>query len=44
MRERGFAGCVAFDCLGAGQHATAMFGGRTWRTDPDIAPLVFDVF
>jgi hypothetical protein len=44
LRERGFAGCVAFDCLGAGQHTTAAFEGRSWRSDPGIAPLMFDVF
>ncbi|HEY9106307.1 MAG TPA: hypothetical protein VIN58_06490, partial [Roseateles sp.] len=33
--ERGFAGCVAFDCLGAGQRLTAQaverFGSADWR-------------
>ena len=27
--ERGFGGCVAYDCLGAGQLTTALFG-RPW--------------
>ena len=44
LRDVGFAGCAVFDCLGAGQRTTAMFGGRTWRSDPDLAGLVFDVF
>lgn len=32
--ERGFAGCVKFDCQGAGQRVTqAIFGGRSWIAD-----------
>lgn len=36
LRERGFPGCVAYDCFGAGQRVTARFGGRggsAGRTD-----------
>jgi hypothetical protein len=34
---QGFAGCVAYDCLGAGQYVTqAMFAGRSWRDDPAL--------
>lgn len=28
---RGFAGCAAFDCRGAGQLVTALFNGLSWR-------------
>ncbi len=28
---RGFAGCVGYDCLGAGQLTTALFRGLDWR-------------
>jgi hypothetical protein len=28
--ERGFGGCVGFDCHGAGQWVTAQFGGARW--------------
>ena len=28
---RGFAGCIAYDCLGAGQLTTALFRGLDWR-------------
>jgi hypothetical protein len=32
--ERGFRGCIAFDCLGAGQRVTQeLFGGRSWKDD-----------
>jgi hypothetical protein len=42
--ELGFAGCAAYDCAGAGQHATSLFAGRHWRTDPVLAREMFDVF
>jgi hypothetical protein len=34
--ERGFGGCIGFDCHGAGQWVTAQFGGVSW-TDPSAA-------
>jgi hypothetical protein len=35
--ERGFPGCVNFDCLGAGQRVTqAVFGGRSWMEDGSL--------
>lgn len=37
--KRGFAGCVNYDCLGAGQRATALLLGRT-----ATAAEQFDVF
>jgi hypothetical protein len=38
---RGFPGCIAFDCLGAGPRVTQdLFGGRHWADDPTlIAPM-----
>ncbi|WP_243407874.1 pentapeptide repeat-containing protein [Frankia canadensis] len=45
LRERGFHGCVAFDCLGAGQRITEhTFAGVDWRTRPDTATRMFDAF
>jgi hypothetical protein len=42
LPERGFGGCVAFDCFGAGQQLTQVtFGGRTWRSDPALAGPMF---
>ncbi|MET9022587.1 pentapeptide repeat-containing protein [Actinopolymorpha sp. NPDC004070] len=45
LRPRGFPGCTAFDCLGAGQQvAQVTFGGRDWRAHPDTAQPMFDAF
>ena len=45
LRDRGFPGCAAFDCFGAGQHVTQVsFEGRTWRSEPGLAPAMFAVF
>jgi len=35
---RGFGGCVAYDCLGAGQRVTQeLFGGESWLANPSLA-------
>ncbi|MCZ2805328.1 pentapeptide repeat-containing protein [Modestobacter sp. VKM Ac-2983] len=45
LRDRGFPGCVVFDCFGAGQRVTEdTFPGRDWRTDAATAAAVFAVF
>jgi uncharacterized protein YjbI with pentapeptide repeats len=45
LRPRGFAGCAAFDCYGAGQKlAQVTFGGRDWRADPTLAAPMFAAF
>ena len=45
LRPAGFAGCVAYDCFGAGQRVTQeVFGGGDWRHDPALAPRMFAVF
>ncbi|MEO3748375.1 pentapeptide repeat-containing protein [Plantactinospora sp. B5E13] len=45
LRDRGFAGCTVFDCLGAGQQVTQVtFGGRNWRDEPALAGPMFAVF
>jgi len=43
LRDRGFAGCTVFDCLGAGQRVTAAFAVRDWRS-PEIAASMFVAF
>ncbi len=44
LRQAGFAGCVSYDCKGAGQHVTqALFGGRSW-SDLDEPAAMFDAF
>jgi uncharacterized protein YjbI with pentapeptide repeats len=45
LRDRGFPGCVAYDCFGAGQRVSQeTFAGRDWRDEPAVAPLVFAAF
>jgi uncharacterized protein YjbI with pentapeptide repeats len=45
LRERGFPGCVAFDCFGAGQKvAQETFGGVSWRDAPSTAAEMFAAF
>jgi hypothetical protein len=45
LRDEGFPGCVAYDCFGAGQKVTQLtFRGKTWRTAPQIAGQMFEVF
>jgi len=45
LPERGFAGCVVFDCLGAGQQVTQhTYDGVTWRDRPDLAGEIFAAF
>ena len=45
---RGFEGCVAFDCLGAGQRLTALaiarFGSADWRERPEVARWLFAAY
>jgi hypothetical protein len=46
--DRGFSGCVAFDCLGAGQRLTALavarFGSADWRARPEVARWLFAAY
>lgn len=42
--QQGFAGCVQYDCLGAGQRVTRMFAGRSWRDGEMTAREIFDAF
>jgi uncharacterized protein YjbI with pentapeptide repeats len=45
LRQRGFPGCAAYDCLGAGPKvAQVTFGGRDWRSAPRTARRMFAVF
>ena len=45
LRPRGFSGCAAYDCFGAGHHITqGTFGGSDWRQQPGIAPDMFASF
>jgi hypothetical protein len=45
LRDRGFPGCTVFDCFGAGQQvAQVTFGGRDWRSTPELAQPMFQAF
>ncbi len=35
--EKGYPGCITFDCLGAGQRVTQnLFKGQSWRQSPEL--------
>jgi len=45
LGPRGFHGCAVFDCQGAGQKVTQVtFGGRDWRSAPELAGEMFNAF
>jgi uncharacterized protein YjbI with pentapeptide repeats len=45
LRQRGFPGCAAYDCFGAGQKvAQVTFGGQDWRRAPHTATRMFEAF
>ncbi|MGW8376713.1 pentapeptide repeat-containing protein [Streptomyces sp. ODS28] len=45
LRESGYAGCTVYDCFGAGQQVSQVtFGGVDWRSAPDTARRMFEVF
>ena len=45
LRKKGFKGCIAYDCFGAGQKvAQVTFGGHDWRQVPESAKQMFEVF
>lgn len=44
LEDLGYGGCDAFDCLGAGQRASAAFAGENWRRDTAIARRLYARF
>lgn len=44
LTERGFSGCAAYSCLGAGQRATALFCTEGWKLDADRLAQVEEGF
>jgi uncharacterized protein YjbI with pentapeptide repeats len=45
LDKKGLKGCIAYDCLGAGQKvAEVTYGGNGWRENLDSAKQMFDVF
>lgn len=41
---RGFNACTGFDCYGAGQRVTELFGGRSWQASPQHAARMFGAY
>lgn len=45
LRDRGFRGCVTYECFGAGQHVSqVIYKGNDWRDDTTRAEEMFAVF
>jgi hypothetical protein len=42
--DLGYGGCEAFDCLGAGQRASAAFAALNWRNDSGVARRLYARF
>lgn len=45
LLEEGFRGCVAYDCLGAGNRVIQeVFGGKSWREEPRLMRVMMEAF
>ena len=45
LGRKGYAGCVRFDCHGAGQRVVQdLFGGRDWRSEPELLAPMAEAF
>ncbi|WP_068111955.1 hypothetical protein [Tropicimonas marinistellae] len=45
LKQAGFPGCVAYDCLGAGNRVVQeVFAGQSWQTDPRLLRLMMEAF
>lgn len=45
LEKRGFAGCLRYDCLGAGQRVVQeVFAGQSWRSDPSLTEPMEQAF
>lgn len=45
LKKKGLKGCIAYDCLGAGQKVSQVtFEGQDWRKNPEAAKQMFDGF
>lgn len=42
--ERNFRGCMAYECIGAGQKVTGLYSKKNWRANPEIADQMFQDF
>lgn len=44
LGKRKMKGCLAYDCCGAGQLVTSLYGETNWRSKPQAASEIYDVF
>ncbi len=45
LTQEGFPGCVAYDCLGAGNRVVQeVFGGQSWQTEPRLTRAMMEAF
>lgn len=45
LAQKGFSGCVAYDCLGAGNRVVQeVFGGRSWQQDARLTGPMMEAF
>lgn len=45
LKQDGFRGCVAFDCLGAGNRVIQeVFAGKSWREEPRLMRVMAEAF
>jgi len=45
LRDKGFNGCVTYECFGAGQHVSLdIFKGYDWRGNPELSKEMYTVF
>ncbi|WP_068780105.1 pentapeptide repeat-containing protein [Paenibacillus sp. GM2] len=45
LRDKGFRGCVAYECFGAGQHVSQeIYKGRDWRDSTVLSTEMYAVF
>lgn len=45
LADLGFAGCLRYDCLGAGQRVVQeVFAGQSWRSDPGLSEPMEQAF
>lgn len=45
LSQKGFPGCVAYDCLGAGNRVVQeVFDGQSWQKEPRLIRLMMEAF
>ncbi|MBC3805560.1 pentapeptide repeat-containing protein [Acetobacterium fimetarium] len=44
LEKKKMKGCLAYDCFGAGQKVTQIYGNENWQTHPDKASEIFQTF